>query len=74
MGLFDELLKDAVGGEAREPEQQSRGLVEGLLEMLQQPDGDGVDGLARSFERKGLGAEAPRGSAPARTGRSRRTR
>jgi len=58
MGLFDELLKSAVGADAREPEQQSRGLVEGLLDLLQQPGTGGVDGLARSFEQKGLGAES----------------
>jgi nucleoid-associated protein YgaU len=58
MGLFDELLKTAIGGEAREPEQQSRGLVEGLLDLLQQPGGDGIAGLARTFEQKGLGAES----------------
>jgi uncharacterized protein YidB (DUF937 family) len=57
MGLFDELLKSAVGAEAREPERQSRGLVEGLLDLLQQPGTGGVDGLARAFEQKGLGAE-----------------
>jgi nucleoid-associated protein YgaU len=58
MGLFDELLKSAIGGEAREPEQQSRGLLEGLLELLQDPATGGVSGLAQSFEKKGLGAEA----------------
>jgi len=58
MGLFDDLLKSAVGGEAQDPEAQSRGLVEGLLDLLEQPDSGGVDGLARSFERQGLGAEA----------------
>lgn len=58
MGLFDELLKNALGAEAHEPEQQSRGLVEGLLDLLQQPGSDGVAGLARSFAQQGLGAES----------------
>jgi uncharacterized protein YidB (DUF937 family) len=58
MGLFDELFKSAVGSAAREPEQQSRGLLEGLLELLQDPATGGVGGLAQSFERKGLGTEA----------------
>jgi uncharacterized protein YidB (DUF937 family) len=58
MGLFDELLKSAIGTEAQEPQQQSRGLVEGLLDLLQQPGSDGIAGLARAFEQKGLGAES----------------
>jgi uncharacterized protein YidB (DUF937 family) len=58
MGLFDDLLTSAIGGEARQPEQQSRGLVEGLLEMLERPGGDGIAGLARAFEQRGLGAES----------------
>jgi uncharacterized protein YidB (DUF937 family) len=58
MGLFDDLLKSAVGGEARDPEAQSRGLVEGLLDLLEQSDSGGVDGLTQSFQRQGLGAEA----------------
>jgi uncharacterized protein YidB (DUF937 family) len=55
MGLFDDLLRNAVGGEAHDPAAQSQGLVEGLLDLL---GSGGVDGLARNFERKGLGAEA----------------
>jgi uncharacterized protein YidB (DUF937 family) len=58
MGLFGDLLKSALGQDAREPEQQSRGLLEGLLDLLQDPATGGVDGLSRSLEKKGLGAEA----------------
>jgi uncharacterized protein YidB (DUF937 family) len=58
MGLFGHLLKAAVGDEAREPEQQSRGLLEGLLDLLQDPATGGVEGLSQSLEQKGLGAEA----------------
>jgi uncharacterized protein YidB (DUF937 family) len=58
MGLFDELLRNAAGAEARDPQGQSRGILEGLLDLLDGPDAGGVDGLARSFEQRGLGAEA----------------
>lgn len=57
MGLFGDLLKVAVGDEAREPEQQSRRLLEGLLDLLQDPATGGVEGFARSLESKGLAAE-----------------
>ena len=58
MGLFDELLTSAIGSEASEPAQQSRGLLEGLIDLLQDPATGGVGGLARSFEQKGLGNAA----------------
>jgi uncharacterized protein YidB (DUF937 family) len=58
MGLFDELLRNALGSEARDPQNQSRSLVEGLVAMLQDPQVGGVDGLARLLEQRGLGAEA----------------
>jgi uncharacterized protein YidB (DUF937 family) len=55
MSLFSDLLKGAVGGAADDSEQQSTGLVEGLLEMVEQSGG--VDGVSRIFESRGLGAE-----------------
>lgn len=55
MSHFSDLLKGAVGGTADDSEQQSAGLVEGLLEMLEQSGG--VDGVSRIFESRGLGAE-----------------
>jgi len=58
MGIFGDLLKTAVGDDAREPEQQSRGLIEGLIDLLQDPATGGVEGLSKSLEKKGLGAEA----------------
>jgi uncharacterized protein YidB (DUF937 family) len=58
MGLFDELLRSAIGSQSSDPANQSRGLVEGLVGMLQEPQTGGVDGLARMLEQKGLGAEA----------------
>jgi uncharacterized protein YidB (DUF937 family) len=58
MGVFDDLLRNALGSQAKDPANQSRSLVEGLVSMLQQPDVGGVDGLARMLEQRGLGAEA----------------
>jgi uncharacterized protein YidB (DUF937 family) len=56
MGVFDDLFRAAAGAEAREPETQSRGLVEGILDLL--GGSGGVDGLAKLFEQRGLGGEA----------------
>jgi uncharacterized protein YidB (DUF937 family) len=56
MSLFSDLLKGAVGGSAGDSEQQSAGLVEGLLDMMQQEGG--VDGVSRIFESRGLGAQS----------------
>jgi len=39
MSLFSDLLKGAVGGSADVSDRQSAGLVEGLLEMIQQSGG-----------------------------------
>ena len=58
MGLFDELLRSAVGSQASDPSTQSRSLLEGLVSMLEEPSVGGVDGLARQLEQRGLGAEA----------------
>ena len=58
MGVFGDLLKAALGDDAREPEAQSRGLLEGLLDLLQDPATGGVEGFSQSLEKKGLGAEA----------------
>jgi uncharacterized protein YidB (DUF937 family) len=48
----------ALGHLRRPPAVQSRGLLEGLPDLIQDPATGGVDGLARSFESRGLGAEA----------------
>jgi uncharacterized protein YidB (DUF937 family) len=56
--VFDDLLRSSLGTEASDPASQSRNLVEGLVSMLQEPQVGGVDGLARIFEQRGLGAEA----------------
>ena len=58
MGLFDELLRNALGNQAADPPAQSRGLLEGLVSMLQDPQVGGVDGLARMFQQHGMGDEA----------------
>jgi uncharacterized protein YidB (DUF937 family) len=56
MSLFSDLLKGAVGSGASDTDRQSAGLVEGLLDMLQQEGG--VDGVSRIFESRGLGAQS----------------
>ena len=58
MGLFDEVLRNAIGDQATDPSRQSRGLVEALGAMLQEPEIGGVSGLQRRFEQTGLGPEA----------------
>jgi uncharacterized protein YidB (DUF937 family) len=58
MGLFDDLLRKAVGSEANDPENQSRSLLEGLGSMLQEPQTGGIDGVAQMFQKQGLGAQA----------------
>jgi uncharacterized protein YidB (DUF937 family) len=58
MGLFDELLRNAVGSQANDPSNQSRSLLDGLVSMLEEPSVGGVDGLARQLEQRGLGTEA----------------
>jgi uncharacterized protein YidB (DUF937 family) len=58
VGLFDELLRSAVGSQANDPTRQSRSLLDGLVSMLQDPSVGGIDGLARQFDQLGLGGEA----------------
>jgi uncharacterized protein YidB (DUF937 family) len=58
MGLFDELLRSAIGSQASDPYKQSSNLVEGLVAMLQDPRTGGIEGLAGMFDQQGLGAEA----------------
>lgn len=55
MSMFSDLLKGALGSAAGDAEPQSAGLVEGLLEMMQQ--GGGVESMTRGFESRGLDAE-----------------
>jgi uncharacterized protein YidB (DUF937 family) len=58
MGLFDELLRSAIGSQATDPSKQSNNLVENLVSMLQDPRTGGIEGLAGLFEQRGMGAEA----------------
>src|SRR5262245_6880183 len=58
MGLFDDLLRNALGSQAADPPGQSRSLLEGLVSMLQDPQVCGLSGLARMSEQNGMGAEA----------------
>jgi uncharacterized protein YidB (DUF937 family) len=55
MGLFDSVLNEVLGGSGPQQTKQSTSLVEGLLEMLDDPDGNGLDGLSSDFQRQGLG-------------------
>ena len=58
MGLFDDLLRNALGSQASDPSTQSRSLLEGLVSMLDEPQVGGVDGLQRQFDQRGLGPQA----------------
>jgi uncharacterized protein YidB (DUF937 family) len=55
MGLFDSILGEVLGGTGPQQTKQSTSLVEGLLEMLDDPNGSGLDGLSSDFRRQGLG-------------------
>jgi uncharacterized protein YidB (DUF937 family) len=57
MGLFDSILGQVLGGSSPQQQKQSTSLVEGLLEMLEEPGTGGVEGLARQFQRGGLDAQ-----------------
>src|SRR5262245_11173151 len=58
MGLFDELLRSAIGSQATDPYKQSNNLVESLVSMLQDPRTGGIEGLAGLFEQRGMGEQA----------------
>ncbi len=71
MGLLDSITS-MLGSSGGEPGSSHSVLAAALDYVNQQPGG--VAGLVQQFEQNGLGASCPRGSAPARTSRSRRTR
>lgn len=55
MGLLDDILKSALGGQSGSRSQASS-LVKSVLDLLEDDrQGGGLDGLSRSFEEKGLG-------------------
>jgi uncharacterized protein YidB (DUF937 family) len=61
MSALDQLLRDALGGQAAASEPQSANLLEGVLEMLsaqgggQARSGGGLQLLAQLFQQQGLG-------------------
>src|SRR5262245_1992609 len=54
MGLFDELLGNAVGTQGEERTKQSSSLVQGLLDLLDEPDTGGIQGLSQRSQGQGL--------------------
>jgi nucleoid-associated protein YgaU len=58
MGMFEDLLRGALGAAAKEPQKSSAGLVEGILDYLQEPGTGGIEGLTRVLAQRGLGAQA----------------
>ncbi len=55
MGLFDELLGKALGAQGEERTKQSSSLIEGLLDVLDEPDTGGIQGLSQRSQGQGLG-------------------
>ena len=56
MGLFDEILAQALGTRKKdEREKQSSSLVAGLLDLLDEPETGGVEGLAQRSQSAGIG-------------------
>jgi uncharacterized protein YidB (DUF937 family) len=55
MGLFDEILGKAIGTQGDERTKQSSSLVAGLLELLDEPETGGIQGLAQRSQGQGLG-------------------
>jgi len=55
MGLFDDILGQAIGTQGAERKKQSSSLVEGLLDLLDEPETGGVQGLEKRSQESGLG-------------------
>jgi uncharacterized protein YidB (DUF937 family)/LysM repeat protein len=55
MSYFTDIVQRLTGGDPDSAKQQSRGLVEGLLDMLQDESGGGIDGIQQKFRQHGLG-------------------
>lgn len=54
MGVFDGILRTALGGDASPQQEQS--LVEGVIDLINRPEVGGIAGLQQSFQRNGLGS------------------
>ena len=55
MGPFDEILGQAIGTQGGERTKQSSSLVAGLLDLLDEPETGGIQGLAERSQDQGLG-------------------
>ena len=55
MGLLDDILKSALGGQTQTSGGQANALVKGVLELLDDPDQGGLAGISQSFQKQGLG-------------------
>ena len=54
MGLFDEILAQAIGTQGDERTKQASSLVAGLLELLDEPETGGIQGIAQRSQGQGL--------------------
>lgn len=55
MSLFTDLVQQLTGSDPDSAQRQSRGLAEGLLDLLQQDKAGGLEGLRDRFRQSGLG-------------------
>jgi uncharacterized protein YidB (DUF937 family) len=55
MSLLDDVLKSALGGQGQASAGQASSLVKGVLDLLDDPQGGGLDGLSQGFAKQGLG-------------------
>jgi uncharacterized protein YidB (DUF937 family)/LysM repeat protein len=55
MGLFDDIVRGALGGDQGVTQQQSTGLVQGLLDMFQDDRSGGLEGFTSQLQGQGLG-------------------
>lgn len=56
MGLFDQLVQQALGQDVQTgPQGQTAGLVQAVISMLGNEQSGGIQGLAQLFQEKGLG-------------------
>jgi len=55
MALFDEILGKTLGTQGDERAKQSSSLVTGLLDLLDEPETGGIQGLAQRSQAQGLG-------------------
>ena len=54
MSYFTDIVQRLTGSDSDSAKQQSRGLIEGLLDMFQDESGGGIDDIQQKFRQKGL--------------------